>query len=412
VTSEIFSSKALILLASRPETVEIAVRRIRPEVLGVIVSQEILEAVTLKCSELRAQGVEFRYRMVDSPMEIGDSFSRFEHLLLELAGLGYGRDEVLLVATGGTRPMRLGAALAAMTRGVGMVHQRVPQVYVGGRWERDGSREVEVAPMGNPLEATGLLREGQGVELFNRRDYGAAALVFGDIVGKVSGAERGHYYRGLLLLAEGYAAWDVADYGVALEKLREARGEMGVELSETALAERAGALSDRISVHLPFLGKVRGRLSAENVVDMLENARRRIVDQRRYDDGVARLYRCVEMWHQWRLGERSISTEKVDWGKVDGDVRERFLEEAGLVEPPEVLALRHARLLDRILGGEEAEDEAVLRDLLQKRNRSILAHGLEPIDRKSALRFLEYVDALVEAPEARVGVEHATLRGL
>jgi len=412
VTSEIFSSKALILLASRPETVEIAVRRIRPEVLGVIVSQEILEAVTLKCSELRAQGVEFRYRMVDSPMEIGDSFSRFEHLLLELEGMGYGRDEVLLDATGGTTPMRLGAALAAMTRGVGMVHQRVPQVYVGGRWERDGSREVEVAPMGNPLVATGLLREGQGVELFNRRDYGAAALVFGDIVGKVSGAERGHYYRGLLLLAEGYAAWDVADYGVALEKLREARGEMGVELSETALVERAGALSDRISVHLPFLGKVRGRLSAENVVDMLENARRRIVDQRRYDDGVARLYRCVEMWHQWRLGERSISTEKVDWGKVDGDVRERFLEEAGLVEPPEVLALRHARLLDRILGGEEAEDEAVLRDLLQKRNRSILAHGLEPIDRKSALRFLEYVDALVEAPEARVGVEHATLRGL
>ena len=159
MTSEIFSSKALILLASRPETVEIAVRRIRPEVLGVIVSQEILEAVTLKCSELRAQGVEFRYRMVDSPMEIGDSFSRFEHLLSELEGMGYGRDEVLLDATGGTTPMRLGAALAAMTRGVGMVHQRVPQVYVDGRWEQDESREVEVAPMGNPLVATGLLRE-------------------------------------------------------------------------------------------------------------------------------------------------------------------------------------------------------------------------------------------------------------
>ena len=406
------SSKALILLASRPETVEVAVKRMRPEVLGVIVSQEILEAVTLKCSELRAEGVEFRYRMVDSPMEIGDAFSRFEHLLSELEGMGYGREEVLLDATGGTTPMRLGAALAAMTRGVGMVHQRVPQVYVGGRWERDGSREVEVAPMGNPLVATGLLREAQAVELFNRRDYGAAALVFGDIVGKVSGAERGHYYRGLLLLAEGYAAWDVADYGVALEKLRLARGEMGVELSEMDLAERAGALSDRISVHLPFLGKVRGRLSAENVVDMLENARRRIVDQRRYDDGVARLYRCVEMWHQWRLGERSISTEKVDWEKVDGDVRERFLEEAGSSELPEILALRHARLLDRILGGEGAEDDAVLRDLLQKRNRSILAHGLEPIDGKSALRFLEYVDALVEAPEARVGAEHATLRGL
>jgi hypothetical protein len=118
------------------------------------------------------------------------------------------------------------------------------------------------------------------------------------------------------------------------------------------------------------------------------------------------------MWHQWRLGERSISTEKVDWEKVDGDVRERFLQETRLNEPPRVLALHHARLLDHIMNGEEIEDEAVLKDLLQKRNHSILAHGLEPIEKKSTVCFLEYVDALVEAPEAWVGAEHARLRGL
>ncbi len=179
-----------------------------------------------------------------------------------------------------------------------------------------------------------------------------------------------------------------------------------------ALAERAGALVDRISIHLPFLGKVRGRLSVENVVDMLENARRRIVDQRRYDDGVARLYRTIEMWHQWRLQKHSVSTEKVDWEKIDGKVQERFLQEAGLSELPEVLALHHARLLDRILSGIDVEDEAVLRDLLQKRNRSILAHGLEPIGKDAALRFLGYVDGMVETPEVRSTAEHAALRGL
>jgi CRISPR-associated protein (Cas_Cas02710) len=217
----------------------------------------------LKGTELKGKA-RLLYRMVDDPMEISDAFHKFELALSDLEALGYGRELVLLDATGGTTPMRLGTALAAMTRGVEMVHQRVPQVYVDRRWERDESREVEFAPMGNPLEATGLLREGQAIELFNRRDYGAAALVFGDIASKVSGAERGHYYRGLLLLSEGYAAWD----------------------------------------------------------------------------------------------------------------------------------------------------EAVLRDLLQKRNHSILAHGLQPIEKKSKVRFLEYVDALVEAPEARVGAEHARLRGL
>jgi CRISPR-associated protein (TIGR02710 family) len=410
-SEELSNLKALILLASRPESVEIAVRKMRPEVLAVIVSQEVLEAVVLKGSELKGE-TRLLYRMVDDPMEISDAFQKFELALSDLEALGHGRDEVLLDATGGTTPMRLGAALAAMTRGIEMVHQRVPQRYVDGRWERDESIEVQVAPMGNPLEATGLLREGQAVELFNRRDYGAAALVFGDIASKVSGAERRHYYRGLLLLAEGYAAWDVADYGLALERLREAREEMGVGLSEVALAERAGALVDRISTHLPFLGEVRGRLSVENVVDMLENARRRIVDQGRYDDGVARLYRAIEMYHQWRLRRHSVSTDGVRWEKVDEEARERFLKEAGLEELPEVLGLRHARILYRILSGEVEEDEAVLRDLLQKRNRSILAHGLEPIDKDAALRFLEYVDAVVGEAEARVGAEHAILREL
>ncbi|MGI9047992.1 MAG: TIGR02710 family CRISPR-associated CARF protein [Rubrobacteraceae bacterium] len=408
-------TKALLLLASRPESVEVVVGRLRPEAVGVIVSQEILPAVVAKCSEL-GDGARFLYRIVDSPMEISDAFGRFEHLLSELEDSGYSREEILLDATGGTTPMRLGVALAAMTRGVEMVHQRVPQRYVNSRWERDEEQEIEVHPMRNPLEATGLLREGQAVDLFNRRDYTAAARIFGDVEEKVSGVARGHYYRGLLLLAEGYAAWDVADYGSALEKLKGARTELGVGFVDRELAERAGTLVDRITNHLPFLGRVRGRLSVENVADMLENARRRIVSQRRYDDGVARLYRTLEMWHQWRLQERhSISTAEPDWSKVGEDARVRFLEAAGLVEPPEVLALRHARILDRMLDGgrpDEAKDDEVLRDLLRQRNHSILAHGLDPIGEKAALRFLEYVDALVEAPEARAGAEHATLREL
>jgi hypothetical protein len=233
------SPRALILLASRPESVEIAVQRLRPEVMGIIVSQEILLPVTLKCRELEPHGVRFLFRIVDSPMEIGDSFERFEHLLSELEELDYSPEDIYFDATGGTTPMRLGAALAAMTRGMRMVHQRVPQRYVGGRWERDESKEIEVVSMDNPLESTGLLREGQAVELFNRRDYAAAALVFEDVARKVAGVERRHYYTGLLRLAEGYGAWDVADYSTALEKLRAAREELDVGFGEAALSERA-----------------------------------------------------------------------------------------------------------------------------------------------------------------------------
>lgn len=405
-------AKALIMVVSRPEAVEIAVEKIGPEIIGLISSQNILGEIVVECANLKDRA-QFRYGVVDSPMEISHAFERFEYLLSELEGLGYRYEDLLLDATGGTTPMRLGAALAAMTRGINMVHQRVPQQYVGGKWERDESKEIEVVPMSNPLESTGLLREGQAVALFNHRDYGAAALVFEDIATKVSGAERGHYYRGLLLLSEGYAAWDVADYGTALEKLKLARNELSAGFAEAALSERAGEISGRITAHLSFLGNLRGKLSVQNVVDMVENARRRISDQRRYDDGVARLYRAVEMWHQWRLlSKYSISTDDVRWEKLDEEAKGRFLNAEGLNQLPEVLDLKRARTLDRVLAGNGLEDDNVLRDLLQQRNGSILAHGLKPISGNSAERFLDYVDAMVKEPEKRAAAEHSKLKEL
>lgn len=264
--------------------------------------------------------------------------------------------------------------------------------------------------MDNPLESTGLLREEQAFTLFDRRDYPAAALVLEDVVSKVSGVARRYYYEGLLHLARGYAAWDVADYGAALEELKQSRERLGVDFADKPLAGRAQALTASIASHLPFLGKVRGKLSVENVVDMLENARRRIEDQGRYDDGVARLYRALEMWHQWRLlSAHSIETAAVSWEKVSEEARTRFLEGAGLSELPRELDLSRARMLDGVLSGEEFAEDNTYRDLLQKRNHSILAHGLEPIGEAAARRFLEYVDARVDEPRIRAVARHVRL---
>jgi hypothetical protein len=87
----------------------------------------------------------------------------------------------------------------ANARGIRIVYQRVVQHYRAGDWVVDKDRPREIVPVDNPLESTGLLREGQAIELFNRRDYGAAALVFQDVAKKVTGVKQSHYYRGLLL---------------------------------------------------------------------------------------------------------------------------------------------------------------------------------------------------------------------
>lgn len=403
------SAKALIMVVSRVDALERAVEKISPEAVAVISSQDIFGEVAVECRKL-GDRAKFLYGIVDSPMEIRDSFGRFEYLFGELRRMGYSPEGIVLDATGGTTTMRLGAALAAISEGVRMIHQRVPMDYVDGEWKRDESKGVEIFPMENPLESTGLLREGQGVELFDRRDYAAAALIFHDVARKVEGAERGHYYTGLALLAEGYAAWDVADYTTALDKLPAAREEFSVGFSDATFAPRAARLAAAIPAHLRFLGKVRGKLSAEKVMDMLENARRRIADQGRYDDGVARLYRCVKMFHQWRLHkEHGVKATDTNWDKIPEAARAKFLEDIGADEPPTHLNLGHARALDAILSGTDEEDTNLFRDLLRQRNNSILAHGLEPIGEASARHFLEYVDSMVAEAGVSASARHIRL---
>jgi len=91
-------------------------------------------------------------------MQIGESFRRFDHTLAQFQRAGYSNSELLLDATGGTTPLRVGASLAAMMRNLKIVHQRVRQVrYTGGDWDQYSSEDIELLPMGNPLEDTGLL---------------------------------------------------------------------------------------------------------------------------------------------------------------------------------------------------------------------------------------------------------------
>ncbi len=143
---------------------------------------------------------------------------------------------------------------------------------------------------------------------------------------------------------------------------------------------------------------------------MVENARRRIADQGRYDDGVARLYRAVEMHHQWRLQEHcALSTTGVNWEKVPEDAQKTFLEATRLSGLPRDLDLTRARALDRILNGGVTEDDNAFRDLLQKRNNSILAHGLEPVGEGPATKFLQYVDTMVDEPDVRASAAHSRL---
>ena len=85
----------------------------------------------------------------------------------------------------------------------------------------------------------------------------------------------------------------------------------------SASCSRAAALTGLKSRHLSR-GKVRDRLFVENVMDMVENARRRVADRDRYDHGVVSLDRFVEAYHRCRLQERDCLYDEPEPGEGSG----------------------------------------------------------------------------------------------
>jgi len=121
------------------------------------------------------------------------------------------------------------------------------------------------------------------------------------------------------------------------------------------------------------------------VANLVLNARRREVQQR-YDDAVARLYRAMEMLAQISLRETyGINTADVDLQKVPDALRDELARGSSSNSPDGRIRIGLEKdfiLLDQLgdpIGKLWAEKRNKVKDVLQVRNFSILAHGDKPV---------------------------------
>ncbi len=187
---------------------------------------------------------------------------------------------------------------------------------------------------------------------------------------------RGEYQRALDL-SRGFAAWDRFDHAGAREILMRYRAKQG-------------ALWPQLYCSLDLL------MSAERgeplrLYDLWRNAQRRAA-QGRYDDAVARLYRLLEWSAQWILRQADIDTADVPPEKIpDGielTVNREGKHQAGLFNAW-ALAAEYGGETVRRFWQQQGER---MRDHIQGRNHSILAHGFEPLDEGAWLRFASWVE--------------------
>lgn len=277
--------------------------------------------------------------------------------------------------TSGTKAMSAGAVLAGVAESCRLS-------YIAG--ER-GENNVVIQGMEEVLtmEPVQMIidREEEKIRyLFNRYHY-ASGLYIADVVNDLTSSavitERFDRYRTLL---QGYSKWDQFDHEGAWELLK---------FFDNSLVN--------IDQNKKFLGKLNSSDLKEEwlIPDLLNNAFRRIEEQR-FDDAVARLYRCIEMIAQYVL-KKSYGLDPS--GILLDDIRDKIscdaisyyeqrADENGRIQLP----LKGCYQLLNDLDDEHLQgvlDDHSLRDLLYKRNSSILAHGIMVVDEKNAKRLYE-----------------------
>ena len=136
------------------------------------------------------------------------------------------------------------------------------------------------------------------------------------------------------------------------------------------------------------------------LASLINNSIRR-AEEYKYDDAIARLYRSFELIAQIRLTNYDIQSSNVDISVLkENNVSEEFIED--LEKTKEDGKIRIGLVKDFLLLNELNDDlgkiyldnESKIKNMTQKRNHSILAHGLDSQSKEDFDEFLEVVLAL------------------
>lgn len=330
-----------------------SIRHHNPDLVVCLVTEES-QKQTLPVVEELCQGKQFKVEKIKDKDDVNHIYEVVGSQIKRLKEKGY---DIAVDFTSGTKSMSAGAVLAATTEEVEISY--VTGVRVEGKVVRGTEKAMSYSPIMGSIRIQEKIME----ELFNLHQYEACLAIIDNIMNRVLVPEIVERFRLFKQIVEGYSSWDKFDHETAREKL------LKVATVPDENKEFLGKLRSEKEERMKFL-----------IADLLNNAGRRAVEGK-YDDAVARLYRNIELIAQLKLKEKGIETFNVDLNKIPLESREKLEKEKdsegririGLAKAYDLLNNFEDKLGKRFVSDEN------LKNLLRKRNESILAHGLTPI---------------------------------
>jgi CRISPR-associated protein (TIGR02710 family) len=325
-------------------------------------------------------------------------------LLRDLTQRGFAAQDIEVDYTSGTKAMTAGLVLAAVA------HRCATLSYITG--ERSGGVVVDGTERLVPVEPRRVWADERirlAIEFCRQLRFDSARELLKDLHDPWLDTYERRLRDGVLAVANGYGAWDRFDYARATGELNKARQFIDTQelrsfsppLDLFSLLPKLKAPVER-EKERESMGKY---LSADRLADLFNNAKRRLREGR-YDDALARLYRFGEMLAQLVLyKEYQIDTADVHVGRVPEPLRARLeaqRNQEGLIQ----IGLQQDYDLLKAFGHKVGISfgQGAFRGigvLLKKRNVSLLAHGLAPIEREDVEALTSRLAELakVEIPE-------------
>lgn len=319
------------------------------------------------------------------------------------------KDEIVVDPTGGRKIMISSLSLAAF-------YYRLPMVYIHGKDIKGKTvpfsetlRRIE-----NPFETYGDIELQLIEELFNSHFYEAAFKTCENLSKTVRDLATLKKIELLKELISIYRDWDAFLHSAVSKDQRVIFSKKLEEIvKDFKRFKIENWLPEKVKENIEFLKQLESKWKAShNIVDefrlvdiYLSALRRGSEKQKKYDDAIARLYRCIEMSASLRLYQKGLkSTKEPDYssftksiGIDENQLKEEFSKLKKRELPEENLGLDVLMALLKIA---DKNDKIVriyesMQDLIKMRNRSILAHGTYPTREEDWTNFRDKTEQIL-----------------
>ena len=232
--------------------------------------------------------------------------------------------------------------------------------------------------------------------LIAKWDYQAAIQVLEDISGSGYVLDATVFERSLYL-CRAFAAWDNFDYKTAVPLIELYRNENFVA-PYNAVLKRIGATINWYRTGSQEPGRIPGY---DLVYDVLLNAER-CSEQGKYDDAISRTYRALEMYAQFCLLSNNppISSDNVDVSQLPDNIRSTYEEKRDVKRKVQLQLVGNYELLEKLghpVGMVWEKQKSRILNVLEKRNYSFLAHGMNPVGKTDFAAMFQEVCSFIEA---------------